>query len=175
MYDIPNVETADSREGFSKGDQMKRAGGQAGDLPEIGVVQCWSTLECAPTEWRCIVTWGGRYTGRYKAHEIEHTAQLERPTRGGSPGLPSAGSGNNQMPDRAVAQVSAGPDWSHMSRADFEPGAPSHLPVPAGPKRIPALPDTYGTEALFGEPVPPKPARREHRRPGDIEGQDELL
>ncbi|GHI41086.1 hypothetical protein Sviol_54940 [Streptomyces violascens] len=62
-----------------------------------------------------------------------------------------------------------------MSRADFEPSAPSHLPVPAGPKRTPALPDPYGTEALFGEAVPPKPARREQRRPGDIAGQDGLF
>ncbi|GHI41085.1 hypothetical protein Sviol_54930 [Streptomyces violascens] len=107
MYGIPNVETTDSCEGFSKGDEVKRAGGQAGDLPEVGVVQCWLALEYAPTKWRCIVTWGGRYTGRYMAHEIEHTAELERPARGRSPGLPSAGNDNNQ-PDRVVTQVGTG-------------------------------------------------------------------
>ncbi|MEU5435406.1 hypothetical protein AB0G73_18790 [Streptomyces sp. NPDC020719] len=74
MYGIPSVETVDSREGFSKGDLVQRAGGPS-ELPEPGVVQCWSTLEYAPTEWRCIVTWGGRYIARHKAHEIEHTAQ----------------------------------------------------------------------------------------------------
>ncbi|MET9779008.1 hypothetical protein ABZ023_32960 [Streptomyces sp. NPDC006367] len=70
LLDVPHVDTADSREGFSKGDRVKRVGGHT--LPPDGVVQGWSTLEYAPTVWRCTVTWGGRYIGRYEAHEIEH-------------------------------------------------------------------------------------------------------
>src|SRR3954469_21252115 len=71
MNGTPKVETADSRAGFSKGDRVKRVGGPE-DLPEDGAVQGWFTLEYAPTEWQCTVTWGGRYIGRYQAHEIEH-------------------------------------------------------------------------------------------------------
>ncbi|KOU43594.1 hypothetical protein [Streptomyces sp. WM6378] len=69
---IPPVETAASREGFSSGDRVRRAGGQPVTLPPDGIVQEWATLEYDPTAWRCIVTWGGRYIGRFEAHEIEH-------------------------------------------------------------------------------------------------------
>ncbi|MFH8410382.1 hypothetical protein ACH4FX_37250 [Streptomyces sp. NPDC018019] len=65
----------DSREGFSKGDDVRRVGGQVADLPEDGVVEGWLTYEYTPTKWYCCVTWGGQYIGRYQAHEIEHATQ----------------------------------------------------------------------------------------------------
>ncbi|MGN9763105.1 hypothetical protein [Streptomyces sp. SD31] len=62
----------DSRDGFTKGDQVKRKGGN-GDLPADGVVNGWSTYEYGPADqWYCCVTWGGRYIGRYQADELEH-------------------------------------------------------------------------------------------------------
>ncbi|MEW1930491.1 hypothetical protein [Streptomyces sp. NPDC088360] len=64
-----------SREGFAKGDQVKRAGD--GPWGQDGVVQGWFTFEYAPTKWYCCVTFGGRYIGRYQAHEIEHHARPE--------------------------------------------------------------------------------------------------
>ncbi|MDX3867261.1 hypothetical protein [Streptomyces europaeiscabiei] len=67
----------DSREGFTKGDQVKRAGDGPWELPPDGVVQGWLTYEHAPKNWYCSVTWGGRYIGRYQAHEVEHTTQPE--------------------------------------------------------------------------------------------------
>ncbi|MEU5483524.1 hypothetical protein [Streptomyces mirabilis] len=67
----------DSREGFTKGDKVKRAGDGPWELPQDGVVQGWLTYEHAPKNWYCCVTWGGRYIGRYQAHEIEHDAQPE--------------------------------------------------------------------------------------------------
>jgi hypothetical protein len=67
----------DSREGFTKGDQVKRAGDGPWELPPDGVVEGWLTYEHAPKNWYCRVTWGGRYIGRYQAHEIEHAAQPE--------------------------------------------------------------------------------------------------
>ncbi|MFE4869432.1 hypothetical protein [Streptomyces sp. NPDC056682] len=72
--------------------------------------------------------------------------------------------------------MSTGKDWTDMGRADFDAAAPNQLPVPAGPARIAATPDRYGTPALFGDPVP-EPARRRagRERPGDIDGQDELF
>ena len=68
------MERMDSREGFTKGDQVRRVGGPEGH-PEDGVVQGWLTYEYAPTQWYCCVTWSGRYIGRYQADEIEHAAQ----------------------------------------------------------------------------------------------------
>lgn len=62
-----------------------------------------------------------------------------------------------------------------MVRADFELAAPNHLPTPTGPQRIPATPDAYGTQALFGEPVPPKASRSTRPQPGGIEGQNQLF
>jgi len=69
---LPPVDTCDSREGFTEGDKVKRADGQAGTLPPDGVVNGWLTYEGAPRSWYCSVTWGGRYEGRYQAHQIEH-------------------------------------------------------------------------------------------------------
>ncbi|ORT54615.1 hypothetical protein [Streptomyces sp. CB03238] len=71
---IPGVERMDSREGFAKGDRVRRAGGPGG-LPEDGVVNGWLTFEYGPRAWYCCVTWGGRYIGRYQANEIEHADQ----------------------------------------------------------------------------------------------------
>ncbi|MGW6021195.1 hypothetical protein [Streptomyces sp. NPDC055099] len=72
--------------------------------------------------------------------------------------------------------MSTGTDWTDMGRADFDEAAPNQLPVPAGPARIAAAPDRFGTAALFGDPVPdssPRPARRE--QPCDADGQEELF
>jgi hypothetical protein len=68
------VEQMDSREGFSKGDRVRRAG-DPGELPDSGVVNGWLTFECAPDRWYCSVTWGGRYIGQYQADEIKHADQ----------------------------------------------------------------------------------------------------
>jgi hypothetical protein len=68
-----------------------------------------------------------------------------------------------------------GKDWTDMGRADFDEAAPNQLPVAAGPVRIPAKPDAYGTTALFGEPTPGSRPRRDPVRPGDADGQDELF
>lgn len=69
-----------------------------------------------------------------------------------------------------------GKHWTGMSRADFDEAAPNQLPVPAGPVRIPAKPDAYGTTALFGEPAPGPQSRRERPvRPGHTDSQDELF
>ncbi|MGB8946512.1 MAG: hypothetical protein WCD21_40700 [Streptomyces sp.] len=70
----------------------------------------------------------------------------------------------------------AGKNWTVMGPADFDEAAPNHLPVSAGPARIPATPDRFGTEALFGEPTPgPRPRPGRPVAPGDIDGQDELF
>lgn len=70
----------------------------------------------------------------------------------------------------------AGKDWTGMGRADFDDTAPNQLPVPAGPAWIPALPDRFGTEALFGEPTPgPRPRPGRPLAPADVDGQDELF
>lgn len=50
--------------------------------------------------------------------------------------------------------TSAGRDWAAMQRAEFDRDAPLELHVPTEGTRIPAAPDTVGTEALFGDPVP---------------------
>ncbi|GGX36271.1 hypothetical protein [Streptomyces noursei] len=75
-----------------------------------------------------------------------------------------------------MSAASTGRDWAAMSRAEFDQDAAVELPISAGPVRIPAAPDEFGTQPLFGEPVPapqPRPARA--LRPGDIDGQDELF
>ncbi|GHI98191.1 hypothetical protein TPA0906_00570 [Streptomyces olivaceus] len=69
------VDRMDSREGFTKGDKVTQAGEGPFELPRDGVVQGWLTFEYAPTKWYCCVTFGGRYIGRYQAHEIEHVTQ----------------------------------------------------------------------------------------------------
>ncbi|MEU3741993.1 hypothetical protein AB0E78_33645 [Streptomyces sp. NPDC032198] len=70
----------------------------------------------------------------------------------------------------------AGTDWMGMGRTDFDEAAPNQLPVPAGPARIAATPDRFGTAALFGDPVPDSGPRREAReRPGDADGHEELF
>ncbi|MFB7403302.1 hypothetical protein ACFCZR_24315 [Streptomyces rubiginosohelvolus] len=58
---------------------------------------------------------------------------------------------------------SPGQDWRGMRRADFDPDAPLALvDADAVAKVVPAVPDRYGTEALFGEaPAERRPARRE--------------
>ncbi|MEU2969015.1 hypothetical protein ABZ687_29060 [Streptomyces ardesiacus] len=66
----------------------------------------------------------------------------------------------------STATSPQGRDWSAMRRADFDEGAPLAL-VDADTltRRIEAVPDAYGTEALFGDapigrraPRPRRPA-----------------
>jgi hypothetical protein len=72
--------------------------------------------------------------------------------------------------------VSTGKDWADMGRADFDAAAPNQLPVPAGPARIAATPDRFGTPALFGDPVPDSgPRQAGRKRPGDADGQEALF
>ncbi|MFG2986171.1 hypothetical protein ACGFYQ_33805 [Streptomyces sp. NPDC048258] len=55
-------------------------------------------------------------------------------------------------------------DWTAMGRADFDPSAPAALIEPEAVVRpVPAVPDAYGTEALFGDA--PRPQRAAHRMP----------
>lgn len=61
----------DERDGFAKGEKVHRRGGQSENLPADGIVDGWHTFEYG-SGWYCSVTWGGRYTGRYQAHELEH-------------------------------------------------------------------------------------------------------
>ncbi|MGW5042161.1 hypothetical protein ACWEQK_28790 [Streptomyces parvulus] len=70
------VDRMDSREGFTKGDRVKQTGQGPFTLRD-GVVQGWRTYEYAPTKWYCSVTFGGRYTSRYQANEIEHVTQQQ--------------------------------------------------------------------------------------------------
>ncbi|MFE3185513.1 hypothetical protein ACFXKR_32245 [Streptomyces violascens] len=72
--------------------------------------------------------------------------------------------------------MSTGKDWADMGRADFDAAAPNQLPIPAGPARITAPPDRFGTPALFGDSVPePAPRRAGREQPGDVDGQEELF
>ncbi|MGW2719752.1 hypothetical protein [Streptomyces sp. NPDC001492] len=67
-------------------------------------------------------------------------------------------------------------DWTVMGRADFDAAAPNELPIPADPARIAAVPDRFGTAALFGDTVPdPGPRRSGREQPGDVDGQEELF
>ncbi|MGA4847047.1 hypothetical protein ACOBQB_12580 [Streptomyces sp. G5(2025)] len=71
--------------------------------------------------------------------------------------------------------MSTGQNWRDMWRPDFDRDAQNLLPVKA-PARIPARPDAYGTEALFGEVAPDRrPSRKPTVKAGDVEGQDELF
>ncbi|WP_260605019.1 hypothetical protein [Streptomyces sp. WAC 01420] len=54
-------------------------------------------------------------------------------------------------------------DWTDMTPGDFDREAPLCLNVGTGPVVVPAEPDEYGTEPLFGEDDPrptPRPAPR---------------
>ncbi|MCX4666564.1 hypothetical protein OG453_07750 [Streptomyces sp. NBC_01381] len=72
--------------------------------------------------------------------------------------------------------MSAGKCWTQMGRADFDSAAPNELPVHAGPVRIVAAPDRFGTAALFGDTFPDRSPRCSgHGQPGDADGQEELF
>ncbi|GAA3851733.1 hypothetical protein GCM10022403_098970 [Streptomyces coacervatus] len=72
--------------------------------------------------------------------------------------------------------MTTGKCWTQMRRADFDATAPQELPVQAGPARIAAVPDWFGTAALFGDTVPDRTPRRSGReQPGDVDGQEELF
>ncbi|MFZ4151766.1 hypothetical protein [Streptomyces pseudogriseolus] len=52
-------------------------------------------------------------------------------------------------------------DWTAMTPGDFDRDAPLCLNVGTGPVVVPAEPDEYGTEPLFGDEVPQRrPAPR---------------
>ncbi|MGW2998797.1 hypothetical protein [Streptomyces sp. NPDC001155] len=74
-----------------------------------------------------------------------------------------------------MSSASAGRDWAAMQRAEFDRDAPIELPVPTGRPRIPATPDAFGTEALFGDQVPAPQQRARPPQPGDSGGQDGLF
>ncbi|MEV7512131.1 hypothetical protein AB0O57_29660 [Streptomyces sp. NPDC091201] len=73
--------------------------------------------------------------------------------------------------DRGPAQE--GPDWSLMPRSAFDHDVPLALvDVDAVRRPVLAVPDAYGTEALFGEEPPAarptrpvRPARMPEREP----------
>lgn len=67
-----------------------------------------------------------------------------------------------------------GMDWTAMTEGDFDAAAPATLPLPAGPGRIYATPDSHGTPALFGEQPPQKPVRQARPAVGDT-GQEGLF
>ncbi|MFF1272644.1 hypothetical protein ACFVZC_04405 [Streptomyces marokkonensis] len=67
-------------------------------------------------------------------------------------------------------------DWTDMTPGDFDSEAPLCLNVGTGPVVVPAEPDEYGTEPLFGEDTPPRAPgpRRPPRRTAPAE-QGELF
>lgn len=59
--------------------------------------------------------------------------------------------------------MSTAPDWSTMTRADFDPDAPLALmEARTVGRRVEAAPHANGTDALFGDV--PRPARTASRR-----------
>lgn len=67
-----------------------------------------------------------------------------------------------------------GRDWRLMARADFDASAPLALTEARsvgarGP--VPAEPDAYGTEALFGEEAPARRAACRRSRGGPVQGE----
>lgn len=58
-----------------------------------------------------------------------------------------------------------GRDWREMTRADFDVTVAPSACTFGGGGRVPAVPDAYGTAALFGdETVPPLPRGRRVRK-----------
>ncbi|MGA5179563.1 hypothetical protein ACWEPD_03010 [Streptomyces pseudogriseolus] len=68
-------------------------------------------------------------------------------------------------------------DWTAMTPGDFDRDAPLCLNVGTGPVVVPAEPDEYGTEPLFGDEAPQRrPARRgTPRRTGAPDAQQGML
>ncbi|MDN3272473.1 MULTISPECIES: hypothetical protein [unclassified Streptomyces] len=67
-------------------------------------------------------------------------------------------------------------DWTAMTPGDFDREAPLCLGVGTGPVVVPAEPDEYGTEPLFGDEVPARrPAPRRTPRRISPDGQQEPL
>ncbi|MFE6639533.1 hypothetical protein ACFVFT_38535 [Streptomyces tendae] len=64
----------------------------------------------------------------------------------------------------STATDAQGRDWSTMRRADFDEGAPLAL-VEADTltRKVEAVPDAYGTEALFGDAPTSRRATRARR------------
>jgi hypothetical protein len=62
-------------------------------------------------------------------------------------------------------------DWTDMTPGDFDRDAPLCLHARTGPVVVPAEPDEYGTEPLFGQEPPARPggSRRTPRRTAPAE------
>ncbi|MDI3101972.1 hypothetical protein QJ054_33600 [Streptomyces sp. AN-3] len=76
----------------------------------------------------------------------------------------------------STATDAQGRDWSAMRRADFDEGAPLALvETDTLARRIEAVPDAYGTEALFGEAPRPRRATRARRPAVGAGPQDDSL
>ncbi|MEV8396684.1 hypothetical protein [Streptomyces niveus] len=74
-------------------------------------------------------------------------------------------------------QTAPGIDWTTMTPEDFNAALPGTA-VRRKPAPVLAREHVNGTAALFGEdapPPPPAPTRRGTRRPGDADGQNDLL
>ncbi|MFG3102165.1 hypothetical protein ACGFZL_16815 [Streptomyces sp. NPDC048182] len=65
--------------------------------------------------------------------------------------------------------------WAAMTPGDFDREAPLRLAVGTGPAAVPAEPDEYGTEPLFGEENRPPADRRARRRPESRADQQRLF
>ncbi|MER7740462.1 hypothetical protein ABZ368_04615 [Streptomyces sp. NPDC005908] len=67
-------------------------------------------------------------------------------------------------------------DWTDMTPGDFDREAPLCLHVRTGPAVVPAEPDEYGTEPLFGDEIPERrPAPRRTPRRTAPDGQQGQL
>ncbi|MFJ7146730.1 hypothetical protein ACIQVT_00690 [Streptomyces sp. NPDC100445] len=59
-----------------------------------------------------------------------------------------------------MTAIPQGRDWTRMRRADFDASAPLDLIDEGVCRPVPAAPDEYGVEALFGrDPQPARPCR----------------
>ncbi|MEU9355079.1 hypothetical protein AB0D65_29795 [Streptomyces griseoloalbus] len=77
----------------------------------------------------------------------------------------------------STATSPQGRDWSEMSRADFDEGAPLALVEAESLTRcrVEAVPDVYGTEALFGDVPTTRRATRARRPAVGATPQDDAL
>ena len=77
----------------------------------------------------------------------------------------------------STATSPQGQDWTAMRRADFDEGAPLALVEAEEVKRpVLAVPDAYGTDALFGdEPVGRRAPRASRPAPAPAPDADTLF
>ncbi|MET8566032.1 hypothetical protein ABZV75_37785 [Streptomyces flaveolus] len=75
-----------------------------------------------------------------------------------------------------MTAIPQGRDWTRMKRADFDACAPLDLVDAAVCRPVPAVPDEYGTQALFGkDPEPERPRRTRTSAPPPTENTDTLF